>query len=900
MSLGHILAGLMAGTASFSANAELVVQSDQPTEPPSGSASSVDSDEVDSIVVTGARLPGATIGDIEPEVSLTAEEIEAYGVSNLAELLGALDTVVASGRGRSSGGPPIILLDGVRIGSFREIRRYPPEALQRVDVLPEDAAVRYGYRADQRVVNFVLKPGFQSVGGEIGQTGPSEGGRATGKAEASWLRIGEHRRTSIDASYQRSSKLLESERDILATPLSEPFSQQGAVAGEPLGSEIDPALSGLLGYPATSVLLPDGQTGPLSLADLVSTGPASNDDITPFRTLLPDTDELSFGVTHFRSDGDGRFLTLSLTGDYDQSIALLGLPSAKLLVPAGNPYSPFSETVGVYRYLRDETILIRDADNLDLVAAATMDGPLGDWRYNFISRYTYTKSHTVTDQRLQTDDIQSLVTLGDPSVNPFGDDLEGGAIAADQATLNSTQFDIDGTLTGRFGNLPAGEITATLRGNVSSTNLSTNTLSMDQETSTDLSRDLALIRGTLAIPLLEGGDEGKVGLGDLALDVRAELDHLSDVGALSTYGAGLRWSPHARLTLSASWRTEDGAPTITQLGNPILETPGIQFFDFVNGQSVFITQRTGGNPDLIDDSREVLGLGARFRIRQNPDIDLKTDYTDEQIDNPISAFPTLTDEIEAVFPDRVVRENGALVFVDARPVNFLRQSRREVRTSLDFRKRLGGGPPGRPSGAQSRPPSPRGPQSQAGPQRNGASSSKPNGRPTKGKKGAAPRGRGFVGATLAHTWTLGKETIVAEGGPVLDLLGGAAQSRLGGQPEHQVSLRFRGGYNGIGMRLEADWQSGTTVTNVGNGGVLQFSDLATVDVAGFANFDQRKSLIQAYPWLKGTRLQIGVDNLFGERLDVRDPSGGVPLSYQPDYIDPLGRTIEIGLRKMLY
>ena len=154
--------------------------------------------------------------------------------------------------------------------------------------------------------------------------------------------------------------------------------------------------------------------------------------------------------------------------------------------------------------------------------------------------------------------------------------------------------------------------------------------------------------------------------------------------------------------------------------------------------------------------------------------------------------------------------------------------------------------------------------------------------------------------SIPHTWTLEKETVVAEGGPVLDLLGGAAQSRLGGQPEHQVSFRFRGGYNGIGMRLEADWQSSTTVTNVGNGGVLQFSDLATVDVAGFANFDQRKSLVQAHPWLKGTRLHIGVDNLFGERLDVRDPSGGVPLSYQPDYIDPLGRTVEIGLRKMLY
>jgi hypothetical protein len=31
---------------------------------------------------------------------------------------------------------------------------------------------------------------------------------------------------------------------------------------------------------------------------------------------------------------------------------------------------------------------------------------------------------------------------------------------------------------------------------------------------------------------------------------------------------------------------------------------------------------------------------------------------------------------------------------------------------------------------------------------------------------------------------------------------------------------------------------------------------------------------------------------------VRDETGATPISYQPDYIDPLGRSVRIGLRKL--
>ena len=54
----------------------------------------------------------------------------------------------------------------------------------------------------------------------------------------------------------------------------------------------------------------------------------------------------------------------------------------------------------------------------------------------------------------------------------------------------------------------------------------------------------------------------------------------------------------------------------------------------------------------------------------------------------------------------------------------------------------------------------------------------------------------------------------------------------------------------------------------------------------FANLGQQPGPARN-PWLRGTRLSLEVDNLFDARLDVRDPTGATPISYQPALLDPL-------------
>jgi hypothetical protein len=127
----------------------------------------------------------------------------------------------------------------------------------------------------------------------------------------------------------------------------------------------------------------------------------------------------------------------------------------------------------------------------------------------------------------------------------------------------------------------------------------------------------------------------------------------------------------------------------------------------------------------------------------------------------------------------------------------------------------------------------------------------------------------------------------------------------GGQSRHQVDVQAGVFKDGLGARLTASWQSGTTVRGApGIGGAnssdLFFSPHATLNLRLFADLGQQISLVRKHPWVRGTRISFSVDNLLDSRLNVRDATGVTPLSYQPGYIDPVGRTVRFSIRKMFF
>jgi len=171
-------------------------------------------DAENEIVVTGQRPRGSVLGDIPPEIQLSPAEIRSYGASSVNELLQALAPQIGSGRGRG-GGQPVILVNGRRITSFSEVRDIPPEAIARVDILPEEVALRYGYRADQRVVNLVLRRRFDATTVELAGGMATAGGREVGSFDVDYLQIAGPTRSQLGIEFQHQEGLLESERDVI-------------------------------------------------------------------------------------------------------------------------------------------------------------------------------------------------------------------------------------------------------------------------------------------------------------------------------------------------------------------------------------------------------------------------------------------------------------------------------------------------------------------------------------------------------------------------------------------------------------------------------------------------------------------------------------------------------------
>ena len=490
-------------------------------------------DDEDVIVVKGTRPRGSVAGDIPPENVLTSRDVRATGATSISELLDAVAAQTGSARGRG-GGRPVLLLDGQRISGFRELRDLPPEAIERMEILPEEVALKYGYAADQRVVNIVIRRRFNSTSIEAGTTIATEGGYVAGKADATRLVIADGTRTSLNVRVDGNSGLSEAERDIAFDPAS--------------GSDARSARS------------------------LIGAGQSARVTGALRRTILGDVGA-TVTAEAGRSTNSSRF----------------GL-------------SPFDPANALSR--------TGTTDSLGLGLA--LNTQRGKWRL----------SSTGNGQldRTASDSDRSLLTV----------------LSDDRSRTTRTAFALDGTASGPLFVLPAGEANATFRIGASRIDLDGKARRRDLFSPTDLGRTAGDASVSLDLPLTKRASK----LGRLGANLNAGVSQLSDFGALTSLGAGLNWAPAPRLTFLASVTREEGAPTLQALGNPLLETANVPFFDAATGQTANVTTLTGGNPTLDADRRTVMKLGGNWQPSEKLDLRLRADFVHESIDRPQISFPS--------------------------------------------------------------------------------------------------------------------------------------------------------------------------------------------------------------------------------------------------------------------
>jgi len=934
----------------------------KPKKPPPKKPASEDDDadephEVSGVTITAKRPPpdppGSVVGDIKPELTLDPSDIQSYGVSTVTDLLNEIAPQTRSDRGRTQLSP-VILVNGRRISSINEVQNIPTEAILRVEVLPEEVSLKYGYSADQRVVNIVLKPLFHAVTAEAVGGETARGGDPTGQDELDLIDIQQDTRVNLDLKYQAAGGLTDAQRDLSETTGGAPFSYAGNVESSPTGSP----LLALPGQP-TIAGIPAGVTAGQKLAlSNFEPGVTNVTDTSADHSLVPATQALTANAVLTHPIFWGMNATFNATLGGTTSDALQGLPGVTLAVPQDNPFNPLGQPVTVYRYVSGAAPLQQTIDGWTGHLGMTMNRDVSDWRLSFTTAYNHADTITNTGTGLNATGLQDLLNQGSSStLNPFGP-LPGSMLNA--MPLSSARLITDGgnvqiLANGPLFKLPAGAlyVSAKLGDTEARAESSSNMNPLDDQI---LARNDASGLLNIDVPIASRLHNSLGALGELHFNVNSAFDYYSDFGLLPTLGFGLNWTPIPGYNLIISETHDHQAPTISQLEGPVIATPGVKVFDYTTGQTVSITQLSGGNPALVADNRQVVKVGLTLKPLPKDDFTFTANYIYSHIADPIETFPSASAAIEAAFPMRFLRNaDGDLEEENNTPLNFASQDREEIRWGINYSRPVGKQPPPPPVDRRAFRRRPGGGGQGAGaagglgfgslanggaggPGDNGAggASGQPGaggqntvadnggglgggpgggGRGFGGGRGGGGRGgggRGFGGGgqqvggrfqiALYHTIIFKDRFLVAPGGPVLDLLNGAAAGGAGGQYQQEIEAQMGYTNMGFGARMSADWRSATVVDGgaLGSTGDLDFSSVATINLRLWEDFSQQTTLTAKYHILRGVRVTLNLNNLFDESIHVHDTGGLTPLIYQSAYLDPTGRVVSINLRKLFY
>lgn len=808
-------------------------QSGQDAEHPSSS---------DDIVVIAPRRGEA---EVAAETEFGEEEIASYGADSIDELLDRLAPLIDA-----SGEEPIILVNGKEVGFDRSILGYPAEALSRIAVLKAQAAAHYGHPSGRRVVNLVLKRNYASRNAEAATTWATAGGQYGGSLTVGQVAIAGEVRWNAQGRVSLESALRKSARDIPTGADSIDLAGYIAPSG---GDEIDPALSGIAGEIVTRAAIPAAaMAGPPTLADFAASANLAHPaDPARFETLLPSRRNLSLNLGASRPLGPFN-ASLSLNASSNHSSRLRGVPMVSVTLPADSPWSPFSEEVLLVRPLAGDRALRSENGSRSLSLSLTLSGRLGSWRSTVSGSYARSWADSHLERGIDTDLAQALIDANDRGFNPYGPWSERLLLASDSRS-DSESIGVRFNVARPVLELPAGSVTANLSIDANrNSNSYRRADSLDGEALSDTyAREHLGGELSLSIPISRRGGGFLEPLGDLALDLFLGGRTATGSGLRKQYGGGFTWSPASLLEVLGAFKHREVVPSAEQLGAPRVETVK-RIYDFSRQEVAEPVWISGGNPLLHRGIKQSLSLDVRVRPFGSPVLAVNVGYRQNRGEGGIAPFPELTPIIEAAFPERIVRDAaGRLLAVDARAINIARTESAELVSGVALRL------------------------------------------PDPGVKGERTEDPLRFSLSLNHTWRLKSELLTRAGVPVIDQLAETGQSR------HYLSLQATAGKEGIGADLRAIWSSPARVRSRHSSAAqrdYRYRPPLDVDVGLFVKPDQLWTAAEEIGWLENLKISLDVENLLDTYRKVT-LADGVPPGFSRHEIDPLGRTIELSVRK---
>ena len=864
------------------------------------------------IVVFGTRLKGQLVIDQPPLAEYDAADIAAFGANSIAEIVAAISPSTASGaRGSRGGGQPVFLINGIRVSSWREFRSYPPEAVAKVEVFPEEVAQRFGYSPDQRVVNIVLKPDFQSLAAEIEYEQPEDGGYSRNEQEITWLRIGEKGRLNLNFKAEDRSLLTEAERGLVVagSPAAAEFRSlvpdtmslqaEANYARAVIDTGTSFNLNGTVSHGESrslSGLATDGETvlERRGNSDSYSAALSVNQPLGAWVATFTSDANFSRSLTEIdRNDASGFDTARSRTYTSTNKLTVNGFP---LQLPAGelsttldlgfdwkrieSEDSRVEDDLGLTRRrlnagLNISAPIARRGDGLGAIgdiginAAAGFEnlsdfGTLANWSLG--ANWSPFSKLSLSATRIWREVAPSLTNLGSPRIDEF----------------NATVFDYR---TGEtvLATLVTGGNPDLLAETQSDWKFSANwDLPFWENARLNADYGINRSRDVTSTPAFSSAFEQ-------AFPDRVERSAEGDLLAIDRRPLTLYQTRSRILSVGLNARGQIGkAPESSGRGGPpaggapqASGGPPAGGFDPARMQALretFCNTPEGETPDLSQ-------IPEMFRARLldaegNPDPEkiaaararfcgAEADARNERfaaMRTAICADPPKLDGLPEEMLARLRNEAGE---IDPEKLKALR----ERMCSADGAQAGGQGSQGG-EGGQS--------------QRRGRGGMMFGGNPND------TRPRYFF--SLNHNFLLESEVLLSQNGPLFDQLDGFV---LGGGAPARNSSVLEGGifWQGYGLRLSGRY-TGEAVVRGGDApgsSDLFFGDLATFDIRLFANlgeiFEKEKG------WLDGLRVSVLVDNVFDGQRRVTNEDGIVPDAYDPRRIDPTGRYYGIDIRK---
>lgn len=733
------------------------------------------------IIVTGHRPPTQLDG-VTPDDEFEPADIATYGAETVGELVSRLEQ--RTGEPLSS-----VLINGRRLAGTTDISGLPPEALQRVEILPTSAASRFGYAPNQKVLNLVLRSRFNFKSFELGVSTTTDGGNAIGTAGLRYANILDERRINASISYRRVAGLVGSERspgDVTDTP--------GAL---------------------------DEEYG-----------------LSPFRSLVPRADSLTFTGGYSRPVGKAN-LDLTAEANATSDARLAGL------------YNDGHETLPYSRIMRQRS------RTQSARLGATISGSAGSMFWSVLGNA----------EAGLTNFAAALVPVGGRNAGASKPTLplhvtDGQIPETLPPSVSSTTYAyaLTASVGGPVVRLPAGPISMNLQFGLAQNRTS---VQIHGDAATGTTDIYGTLNGqaSLAIPIINRASRTFGWVGDLSLNNDIGYLRSNSAGSAITKNYTISWSPLSGLNLSAGRGYTPSLPSSGQLSLPTIVRGGVLAFDQLSGQTVEITQISGGNPSLSEQNNKSLNLRANAnKTIGRTSLSLSGSYDDETIDRPVLVVTTPNSDIERFFPERFTRgSDGRLLTLDTRPFNGVSQSRGRLSWNINVSgvvvSRRNGDQPAR-----------------------------------KDITDAGSAGGARWSVSFGHETLLSDTLKIRAGSPSIDLTSNPSTPAGAASSRHRVNVQAGLAEGKNGVNLSGSWRSRVRTRENGKLGRLTYSPLLRFDAelfTGIGSGDKEQSLSSKL------RLKLTIENLFNRKLQVYDSRGIHPLALSPDVIDPLGRVVRL-------